>query len=92
MRGEGRELEWRDSNIVEMLMRCGLVVLAVAVGGMAMGMLSACQTQEGVFSDSYRETEQKGRFWDGESAVETTQSRKQSMNLPFGLPSGAADQ
>jgi len=69
-----------------------LMLSLLASGILAVASMAGCQNQTGVFSDSYRESEQKGRFWDGESAVETTQSRKQSMQMPFGFPQGAADQ
>ena len=72
----------------------GVLLAGVLASGMApaVGSLSGCQEQEDVFSNSGRDTDQKERFWDGQSAVETTQSRKQSLNLPFGLPTGASDQ
>jgi hypothetical protein len=55
-------------------------------------LLTACNNQSVLFSDSDRVTSQKGRFWDGESAYQTTQTRRQAMQMPFGFPTGAADQ
>ena len=69
--------------------RLRMAVLASAFGMLAMG----CQNQSAsVFADSDRAAAQKGRFFDGESAYQTTQSRKQSMMSPFGFPTGAAQQ
>ena len=65
-----------------------------AMGLMALlllgGLLGACSRD--LFSDSDRRTQQTLRYYDNDSATETTAQRKQSIGSPFGVPQGSAEQ
>jgi len=62
-----------------------LLVLIVAAG-----VLGACNHE--LFTESDNRTDRSLRYYDNDSATETTQARKQSVGSPFGMPSGSAQQ
>jgi hypothetical protein len=64
-----------------------LVVLALMFMG---GMMQGCGHD--LFSDSDSRTERTLRYYDNDSATQTTEDRRQSTGSPFGMPGGAAQQ
>jgi ABC-type oligopeptide transport system substrate-binding subunit len=52
--------------------------------------LGACSRD--LFSDSDNRTQRTLRYYDNDSATNTTNQRKQSVGSPFGMPQGSAEQ
>jgi hypothetical protein len=62
-------------------------ILLMAGGVILLGLAAGCQRT--LFADSDPSTTWKlDRYYGGDSAVETTEARKKSSDLGFGLPSG----
>ena len=53
------------------------------------GVLGACQ--HNLFSDDDVATERKLRYYDNDSAIQTTENRKKYSEMPFGFPQGPSD-
>ena len=64
-----------------------LVLLALMILG---GMLQGCGHD--LFSDSDNRTQRTLRYYDNDSATQTTENRKKSVGSPFGVPQGGAEQ
>ncbi len=62
----------------------GLIVTGVWAG------LAGCNHD--LFVDKDTRSNQSLRYYDNDSATKTTQDRKQSVGMPFGMPQGGADQ
>ena len=60
-----------------------LIVVPGAVGG--------CQQTLFTNSDRYTQT-RIGRYWEGDSAVDTRASRARASEMGFGFPTGMANQ
>lgn len=66
----------------------GLLLLVAAQGtGLFLG---GCQRT--LFSDSDRYSESKLKYFGGDSAEQTSESRKRNSEMGFGLPTGPASQ
>jgi hypothetical protein len=64
-----------------------LVMLALMFMG---GMMQGCGRE--LFSDSDTRTQQTLRYYDNDSAAQTTEARRQSTGSPFGMPQGGPQQ
>lgn len=45
-----------------------------------------------LFTDSENRTQRQLRYYDNDSATQTTAARRQSVGSPFGMPQGGAEQ
>ncbi len=66
-----------------------LALLAATIVGTS---LAGCNSQRGLFSDDDITTRNRLRYFEGESARETTESRRQSSGMGFGFPTGGGAQ
>lgn len=57
---------------------------------LASGLLGACSRE--LFVDQDRQTDRRMRYYDNDSATETTQARKQAVGMPFGPSQGSSEQ
>ncbi|HUO08740.1 MAG TPA: hypothetical protein VM008_10600 [Phycisphaerae bacterium] len=64
-----------------------LAMVALMVAG---GMMQGCGHE--LFSDSDSRTQQTLRYYNNDSATQTTEARKQSAGSPFGMPQGGPQQ
>jgi hypothetical protein len=55
------------------------------------GAFSACQRTLFSNSDTYTRSRIE-RYWDGDSAIDTRESRSRASEMGFGFPSGMANQ
>jgi hypothetical protein len=70
--------------------RLGQLIAVVAFAAFATTM-GGCQRSLFTGSDSYTQS-RIDRYWDGDSARETTQARERSSDMGFGFPTGMANQ
>jgi hypothetical protein len=64
-----------------------LIICAIALSSGGMALLCGCQ--ENLFSDSDATTRSRiDRYYNRDSATETSESRKRGSDLGFGIPSG----
>ena len=68
-----------------------LVWASVVAGGIMSGLFGGCQHT--LFSEGDQRTKSViDRYYNGDSALETTESRKRTSGMGFGSPTGAAVQ
>ncbi|MGN6367467.1 MAG: hypothetical protein ACTHN5_04320 [Phycisphaerae bacterium] len=66
--------------------RASIIGLLVILSGIAGGC------SHDLFSDSESRTQRTLRYYDNDSATQTTAARRQSVGSPFGMPQGGAQQ
>jgi hypothetical protein len=66
-------------------------MLAVVALGVLAASLGACQRSLFMGSDSYTRSV-VDRYWEGDSARETTAARTRGTDMGFGFPTGMANQ
>jgi hypothetical protein len=71
-----RAIVWRTS-----------IVVALGILG---GISGGCSHD--LFNDNENRTQRTLRYYDNDSATQTTASRRQSVGSPFGMPQGGAEQ
>ncbi len=72
---------------MKIMYRLLALLLLVTVGA----VFGGCQRSLFMGSDSYTQSV-VDRYWDGDSARETTQARERSSDMGFGFPTGLANQ
>ena len=66
--------------------RASILFALMILGGFAGGC------SHDLFTDNENRTERTLRYYDNDSAAQTTASRRQSVGSPFGMPGGGASQ
>ena len=66
--------------------RASVLLALVILSGIAGGC------SHDLFTDSENHTERTLRYYDNDSATQTTAARRQSVGSPFGMPTGGAQQ
>jgi hypothetical protein len=80
---EPLKLELKAMNTMRWLVALFLLVLP--------GVFGSCQQTMFPKSDNYTQS-RIDRYWDGDSAIQTRESRSRASEMGFGFPTGMANQ
>ena len=71
---------------------CTRLLLAASLVVISTGFMAGCGQELFVAGDRNSTEQIIGKYYDGDSAIQTTEARRRASQSGFGYPSGAAEQ